>query len=198
MKESKNFFDELYDKSEFYWGLNPSSLILDILKYKKNGSVLDLGCGEGRNVIFLAKNGFDVTGIDASKAGIRKLEKLASEFHLNIRTIISDINKFMFERGYDVILSIATLHFLERHDIERLIMDMKTHTRKGGLDVISVFTEENPHKRFPYLFRKKELEDFYKDWEVLQYDEYITPPEKHGSESWHRHGVASLIAKKMN
>jgi tellurite methyltransferase len=50
--------------------------------------VLDLGCGEGRNALFLAGCGFRVTAVDISEAGIRKLEALAGERRLDIRTRI--------------------------------------------------------------------------------------------------------------
>jgi tellurite methyltransferase len=49
----------------------PSKEIVEILKYKRLGTVLDLGAGKGRNALFLAKKGFDVVGVDKSPEAIK-------------------------------------------------------------------------------------------------------------------------------
>ena len=67
-------FDEKYKKEKCLWGIEPTQIVKSLLKYKKLGKVLDLGAGEGRNSIFLAEKGFDVTAIDISEIGINKLK----------------------------------------------------------------------------------------------------------------------------
>jgi tellurite methyltransferase len=187
-------FEDQYKKEDCYWGLNPHKFVSEALKLKKSGSVLDLGVGEGRNAIFLAKNGFDVTGIDVSETGIKRFLELSEG--LKVKGIVEDIKKFEFIQGYDIILSIATLHFLEREEIEKIIQKIKNHTNENGLNIISIFTEDNPSKGFPYLFKKNELRDFYKDWRILEYEEYLSPLERHGDSHLHRHSVASILAQK--
>jgi hypothetical protein len=48
-----------------------------------------------------------------------------------------------------------------------------------------------------YLFKKNELKEYYHGWNILKYEEYVTPKEKHGKEGvWHYHHIASILAKK--
>jgi len=194
---SKLTFEEQYKKEKYYWGLKPNKYVIDILKFKKSGTVLDLGVGEGRNAIFLAKKGFNVIGVDISKTGIKKFLEMAKNLNVKVKGVVENITKFKFERNYDVILSIATLHFLKREEIEKLIQQMKFHTTKNGLNIITVFTEDNPSKDFLYLFKKTELKSFYRDWEIIEYKEFLTSSEKHGKEGKpHKHALAILIARK--
>jgi len=192
-----NSFDEQYKKEKCLWGIKPAPVVEFLLKHKKSGTVLDLGTGEGRNALFLAKHGFNVTAVDISGEGIKKLERLALENKVRINTFVKDIRNFNFSENYDVILSFATLHFLEKEEIERVIKKIKEHTSYNGFNVITVFTEENPNKNFSYLFKRNELKKYYSDWEILGYKERMTPLEKHGKEGkLHRHGLARLVARK--
>lgn len=190
-----DLYERKYRKEECYWGLKPSPIVTEILKYKKGDDVLDLGCGEGRNALYLVKNGFNVTGVDISKTGIKKFLHLADKMNVKVKGIVSDISTFKFNKKFDIILSIAILHFLNRDNIIKIIKKIKQHTKIEGLNVITVFTEDNPYKGFKYLFKKNELKKFYEDWNVIYYNESITPLEKHGGEKPHRHAVATLIAQ---
>lgn len=158
--------------------------ITKLLKYIKSGKVLDLGCGKGENSIFLLKKGFDVVGVDCKVKNVD-----------NIKFFNEDITHFDF-KDYDVILCNYVLNFLDRKDILKMIGKIKKHTEKNGINVISVFTIDNPNKNFKYLFKEKELKEFYKDWKILEYKKFITPVETHGIEP-HRHAVAYLIARKV-
>ena len=192
----KNFNDD-YKKQGCYWGLEPSKYIKLLLDFKNNGNVLDLGVGEGRNALFLANSGFNVTGIDTSKEGIDKFKELAKKNNLKINAILSDIMDFEFNDSYDIIISNATLHFLKKELIDVLINRMKNFTNKEGINFITAFSEENPNKNFAYLFKKDELKDYYRDWEILKYKEFITPLEQHSDGEPHKHGVVVIIARKI-
>jgi hypothetical protein len=75
---------------------------------------------------------------------------------------------------------------------------MKKNTNEGGLNVIVTFTENNPSKELSYLFKKGELKIMYSDWKVLEYEETMTKPEKHGKDGRiHQHAIVTIIAKKL-
>ncbi|MBI3030151.1 MAG: methyltransferase domain-containing protein, partial [Candidatus Rokubacteria bacterium] len=58
---------------DYIWGTEPSSLALEVSDLLPPGArVLDLGCGEGRDSVFFASRGFEVTGVEVSLAGLRK------------------------------------------------------------------------------------------------------------------------------
>ena len=74
-------FNHVYGKHDdpFYYGLKPSKKLEKFLNdtHPPTGEALDLGCGEGRNSLLLARYGFHVHAIDASSQGIQKLEQYA-------------------------------------------------------------------------------------------------------------------------
>lgn len=73
-------YDKRYGTADYYWGITPNNLCYEIMKMRppvKPLKVLDIGCGEGKDAVFLARNGYIVTAFDLSEAGIEKGKKLA-------------------------------------------------------------------------------------------------------------------------
>lgn len=190
-------FDDAY-KCKNYFGTKHDDCVEKILDYKKSGIVLDLGVGEGRNALFLAEKGFQVIGVDKSEEAIKRFTEEIKLRKLEKTTaVLSDIVTFEFKIDYDVIISNLTLHFIKEHEIKNLIQKMKEHTKKEGINVITIFTEDNPVKdKFVHLFKKKELYSYYADWKILDYKEYKTGMERHGEGPLHYHWAAEIIAEK--
>jgi len=79
---------------------------------KENATVLDVGCGQGRDALFIARLGHAVTAIDLSPSGIRDLQVDAVSEGLAIKSEVVDIRAFESEDRFDVILIDRTLHML--------------------------------------------------------------------------------------
>lgn len=75
------------------------------------GSLLDLGCGQGRDAIALARLGYDVTGIDSSKVGIEQLNAVARKEHLTLKGVVDDIYTYGDFGSFDYILMDSMFHF---------------------------------------------------------------------------------------
>ncbi len=193
----KKVFDEIY-KVKDYFGKKPDIRMTKILDLKDYGSVLDLGVGHGKNSLFLAKKGFELTGVDFSKSGIESFLDSAKNEGLEVKGILMDITKFVFSKKYDIIISTATLNFLKKEEIYDLIKKIKDNTEEDGLNVIMAFTDAVPSKVLTYSFKKNELRDAYKDWKILYYDEYLTSVEEHKNQGPHRHSCAFLIAQNKS
>lgn len=174
----------------------PNKIIAEILRYKKSGTVLDLGVGWGRNALFLASEGFDVTGVDKNPNVIALFKQKASEMKVDVKEEMADIQNYKIDRTYDIIIANSTLHFIDKP--EKIIEAMKTHTGEGGLNAISAFTKENPDKGFAHLFEQNELRGYYEGWEILHYNEYLTDWEQHDNLKPHRHFIAEIIARKYS
>ena len=71
------------------------SAIKEAITFNPFSFVLDLGCGEGRNSLFLAKKGFQVTSVDISKVGIRKLQNLSKKEKINLEATVSNIDSYL-------------------------------------------------------------------------------------------------------
>jgi tellurite methyltransferase len=179
----------------------PSQEIRDIAAELPRGAkVLDLGCGEGRNALFLAECGFDVTAADISHLGIRKLDALAKQRGLEIRSQVADMRCYAFEDSFDLIVSHGCLHLIERPSWEQLVSSLKAHTTSGGVNVVVVFTDSLPPpddlKDFCLgLFHEGEVFDLYSDWAALLQQTYVFEDE-HPGNLRHTHAVNKLVARK--
>ncbi len=196
-------FSKEYTKEQFYWGTEPHKAVIHLLNFIKSGEVLDIGIGEGKNAIFLAKNGFNVEGVDCSIEGLDKVEKLAKINGILVKTFCADIRTFKFQKEYDLIVSMFTLHFLPKEQSLEIIKKIKDFTKIGGINLITLFTKEVPdysqeiEKRLGLnLFNKNELKSLYLNWEIIKYSEKIRLDSSHGEP--HYHSTSLLIAKKLS
>lgn len=111
--QTENLFGDPYPELlEFFSGINPK------------GKLLDLGCGQGRDAIALAKLGYVVTGIDHSAVGIKQLNEAARKEHLPLKGIVADIYHFNTLADFDHILLDSIFHF-EKKDKEKEISLLK-------------------------------------------------------------------------
>ena len=74
----RDAWDERYAGDEFVWSVEPNRFLVAEVGALPPGRALDLACGEGRNAIWLAERGWDVTGVDFSEVGLEKARRLAN------------------------------------------------------------------------------------------------------------------------
>ncbi|WP_372795214.1 cyclopropane-fatty-acyl-phospholipid synthase family protein [Pontiella sp.] len=100
-------WDEKYSTDEFIFGTEPNEFLAANTDQLKPGSVLCLADGEGRNGVYLAKLGFEVTSVDLSEVGLQKARTLAEQNGVAIQTVCADLNDFAEEPNrWDNIVSI--------------------------------------------------------------------------------------------
>ncbi len=86
----KQQWNERYANKELVWSAGPNQLFAEIVSEYVPGTALDLGCGEGRNALYLAENRWRVTGIDYAEEGIRKARALAEHRNVDVDFRIGD------------------------------------------------------------------------------------------------------------
>src|SRR5690606_21346188 len=149
----------------------------------KDAKVLDIGCGEGRNALFLSKHNINVTAIDTAQQGIDKVKALSQNA---INTQCIDALSYLKQtHQFDAIIAIHVLQLID--DRKKVIEEMKNNTKKNGFNIIASFKE---------CFDQQELKKLYEDWDILLYEEKLTDWETHG-EKPHRHNIVHIIAKKV-
>lgn len=100
-------WDERYNTEEYAYGTEPNDFLKMNVDAIPKGRVLSLAEGEGRNAVFLAKQGYSVTAVDSSSVGLDKAKKLAKENGVNIEFIYSDLADYEIgENQWDGIISI--------------------------------------------------------------------------------------------
>jgi tellurite methyltransferase len=199
----KPFWEESFSRLEAVdtFGEPAEELVSLVGSLPRGANVLDIGCGEGRNALYLAGQGFNVTAIDISEAGIQKLKHFADRKGLQITAEVRDMKNYVFTNKYDLLIAHGSLHLVEREYWTTLIQEMKAHTKADGYNVVVVFTDILPPpddlKEFHVgLFRKGELFDFYSDWRILQKRSYILHDEHPGNIK-HRHPINKIVAQKV-
>ncbi|MCB1515997.1 MAG: class I SAM-dependent methyltransferase [Hyphomicrobiaceae bacterium] len=94
--------------------------------------VLDVGCGQGRDAIFIARKGHRVVGVDNSPHGIRDLENAARREDLPIQAVLADIRTFSPGGLFDVILIDRTLHMLGSGERVSTLASLLDHVADDG------------------------------------------------------------------
>ena len=169
-----DFYDQLYSSDDKAFNGPPLPLIERLLEYIKTGTVLDFGAGVGRNSVYLATKGFQVTAVDISPTGVSKIKEYSEKNNLNIKTVMADIAKFNFTESYDVIICMFVLHHLNKEKAFQVIKNMRNHTKPAGYNIITSFTEDgdffrnNPETTHFYLKNKTELAALYADWKTIR------------------------------
>jgi len=113
------------------WSQLPDEALVEMAKGLNPGWALDLGCGTGRNSLWLAKQGWEVTGVDASQVGLKILTEQAASDGLHLMTEQVDLLAFQpTPEFYDLVL-IANIHLAPK-ERESLFDRAATAVRPGG------------------------------------------------------------------
>jgi len=110
-------YEEYYRENRQALGEPTPEFVKFFENYEQKGSkVLDVGCGQGRDALFIARLGHHVTAIDLSPSGIADLQKDAEAEGLPILARVVDIRTYTSRKRFDVIVIDRTLHMLARNE----------------------------------------------------------------------------------
>ena len=200
MKENlSQKYDNLYSSEKVVFKAGkPEEFVTKIPNYVTGGEVLDIGGGEGRNAIYLAEKGYEVEVIDISKVGLEKIQNIAKEKKLNLKTQMADIQSEHIKKSYKIIVSSFMLHHLLRTNALELINEIKSHTNKGGINVITAFTENGDFFKKDtstnlFYLKHNELKNIYKNWNIKDYKEIETAAYAKNEDGTNKKNVSVFI-----
>jgi len=199
-------YDIGYKACKCFWGSNPGSLIMKLtdlgISYGSESTVLDLGCGEGKNSIFFAKMGCHVDAIDISDYAIQNASLLCHKYQ-NINLKVADVTKVnMPYNYYNIIIAYGLFHcFKDINDVESLIRSCLHSLKKEGIFIICAFNNRkhnlSAHKDFnPLLLSHSSyLGCFSENKIIFQSDEDLYEVHPHNGIP-HMHSMTRLIIRK--
>jgi SAM-dependent methyltransferase len=97
-------WDERYADVERVWGGDPNVFVVEYLAARSPGTAIDLGAGEGRNAVWLAQQGWDVTAVDFSAVGLAKARDMARDAEVEIATVVSEVQAYDPPAPVDLVL----------------------------------------------------------------------------------------------
>jgi SAM-dependent methyltransferase len=134
-------WDERYSDEDYAYGTEPNDFLVEAAHYLPKGRTLCIGEGEGRNAVWLAGQGYQVTALDNSSVGLGKAQQLARSRGTSIETVHADLAEYIFEEEHwDGIVSIFC-HLppeLRKKVHRRLISAL----RPGGVLVLEAYTPD--------------------------------------------------------
>jgi tellurite methyltransferase len=164
----------------------PTPLLMEAAKALTPGKALDLACGAGRNALWLAEKGWDVTAVDGASEAIEILRARAVDRGIEVEAILADLEKGEFDiydSHWDLI---ADCYYLQRN----LFEPAKRGVTPGGILISIVHISEIGQVQSPHSLRPGELEEFFKGWEILHYHEGMA------NDMPHRRAVAEIVARR--
>ena len=179
-------WDRLYSNPNASFNTAPNAFLVEVVKTLKPGRALEIGMGQGRNSLYLAKLGWDVTGFDISETGMSRARKSAADAGVKVRTINQSIEAFDY--GVDQWdLIVATYEGASWRD--KAVRGLKP----GGIVVVEGFLK-GPQTPPGASFTANELVTMFLDLNlrILRYEDVAGTPDW-GSREGH---VIRLCAQK--
>lgn len=135
-------WDERFSQDGFFYGKEPNDFLRERFSiFKKQGQLLCLAEGEGRNAVFLAEQGFDVTAMDGSVEGFKKLAILAKEKKVTVKTQVADLFKYeMGENQWDGIVSVWC--HLPKPIWKKILNQVAIALKPGGAFLLESYTPD--------------------------------------------------------
>ena len=123
-------YAEAAEKSDTVWSLSPNAWIAETVGHLDPGTAVDLGAGEGRNALWLASLGWEVTAVDFSSVGLATGAARAAELGVDIQWVTADATTWVSPQQVDLVV-IAYLQ-LPADDLSRAISNAAGYLAPGG------------------------------------------------------------------
>jgi ubiquinone/menaquinone biosynthesis C-methylase UbiE len=174
----KAHWDERYNSEDFAYGENPNIFLNETLPQFKPGMALFAAEGEGRNAVFAAGLGWEVSAFDLSEFGKMKAEKLATKNKVSIDFTVGDIQTLQYDvNSFDALVMIYA-HFpsaIKSSCHQKLI----SYLKPGGIVIFEAFSKNhiqynsiNPKvggpKDMDQLYSIEEIKKDFKDFEIIE------------------------------
>ena len=201
--DATQFWNERFNKDEFIFGKEPNEYLVEqTSKHLKPGSkVLCIADGEGRNGVWLAKQGMQVLGFDASDIALAKAKQLARDNQVEIEYSFSDTDSFDWQKNtYDAVVGIF-IQFADPSMRQRIFEQTYETLKPGGIFILQGYTPKQLEYKtggpslIEHLYTEELIRDLAKSFEILDlccYEKELNEGARHAGMS----ALLGLVAKK--
>ena len=151
-----------------------------------HGDVLDVGCGFGDNAVYLAKNGYNVTGLDISPTALITAEQRAADAGVDVKFAVADSTKLDgYTAAFDTVIDSGLFHSLDDDGRRSYAVAVHRATRPGATRVLSCFSQINPIGEEPRpAVSEGTLRDVLGDagWDIESLEPATVPGELDGAQ----------------
>ena len=201
--DATQFWNQRFNKEEFIFGKEPNEyLALQTRKYlKPNNKVLCIADGEGRNGVWLAKQGLQVVSFDASDIALSKAKQLAKDNQVEVEYSFSDTDSFTWqENTYDAVIAIF-IQFADPPMRARIFKQAHQALKPDGILILQGYTPKQLEYKtggpslIEHLYTEQMIRDLVQEFQILDlrcYEQELNEGARHAGMS----ALLGLVAKK--
>ena len=172
-EDPRERWNKVFEKEIPYLRTTPSKLLIEAMQGRKPGTALDLGMGQGRNAIYLAEQGWDVTGVDISDVAVEQAKKNAAARGVKMQGVVADLDTFEFGTDrWDLITSFY-MHGWHQNSKTDVPTRIYNALRPGGLLVMEAFRRPVNGSGF----RTDELAKAFGRLRILRNEDVVDEPD---------------------
>jgi len=201
--DATQFWNQRFNKEEFIFGKEPNEyLALQTRKYLTlNNKVLCIADGEGRNGVWLAKQGMQVVGFDASDIALSKAKQFAKDNQVEVEYSFSDTDSFTWqENRYDAVIAIF-IQFADPQMRARIFKQAHQALKPAGILILQGYTPKQLEYKtggpslIEHLYTEQIIRDLTQEFQILDlrcYEQELNEGARHIGMS----ALLGLVAKK--
>ena len=196
-------WEERFQTAEYVFGTEPAAFLADHVGYlaPKGATALSVADGEGRNSVFMAEQGLEVTALEYAPSAIAKAEKLAKARGVTVTFREADVLAHDWAETYDIVAGIF-IQFVGPEARPALFEGMKQSVKPGGVILLHGYTPKqvdygtggppNPEN----MYTEDMLREAFAGWDILEcraYERHIEEGTGHKGQS----ALIDLVARKV-
>jgi len=200
--DARAFWDERFAAPDYIFGKEPNRfLVSQRARFRPGMQVLDVASGEGRNAVWLAKQGCEVLGIDISPLAVEKAKRLAAEEGVQVEFRVADVRQWNWiPSAFDAVITIF-IQFAAPGERARVFEGMTRTLRPGGVLILQGYTPKQVEYRtggppqVEHMYTEALLRQAFADLEILrlrEHEDMLSEGVKHVGRS----ALIDLVARR--